>query len=853
MMNEQAFGVLEYDALRALVRRGAQTPMGRARVDRLAPLDAVAEVRRALEAVAECVELRRRGGAWSFSELADPSESIARLRIEGATLEPLPLLELARLCDQVGAARASIQAERADAPVLWEFVADLSRELYSLAARVTAKILPSGELDDRASPELARIRHDINRLRSSITRSLESLMRRSDEAIQDQLVTVRNDRFVIPVRADHRGRVGGVAHGFSSSGATVFVEPLETIDDNNELQNLRETEEREITRILSMLTNDLRRELPAIERAAAAIAELDFIGAKAAMAVRFNCVQPFVGADAALELDAARHPLLEENLRAGGNEVVPVSFRLDMERPVMVISGANAGGKTVVLKTAGLLALMALSGLHVPARAASFPFYASVLADIGDSQSLAANLSTFTAHVANISRMLELCRQPALVLLDEVGTGTDPEEGSALGVAVVDHFRRACGAHVVATTHYSGLKQYAANESGVLNASVEFDERTLQPTYRLLVGLAGSSSGIEIAGRFGFPRGIVEAASARVQESSREATAYLRRIKRESEEAEALRRALEEERAAVAEKYSTLDRDAERRERERQTTFERELRDRLADFEQRSKELFSRIEDRAERTRVEREAARHAAELRREAQRTVAAATTSARPAANPTGTEAARGGGAGGGGVGGGGVRVVRQAEAEASAPRAKSGGEAFQPASVEREIVKGDTVRLRTLGKTGIVDRIAGADAEIRIGHVRLREKLTNLELMERAPQGKPEAARGGSQLERMAAASATRTADVRLNRSKDEPASAELNLIGRTTDEAVDAADKFLDEAFLNGHARVRIIHGHGTGALRRAIADFLRSHAHVESFAAAPPDQGGAGATLVELKQ
>jgi DNA mismatch repair protein MutS2 len=846
-MNEQAFRVLEYDGLRELVRRGAQTPMGRARVDELAPLTDLEAVRRALVAVAECAELRRRSGAaWSFSELADPAESIARLRIEGATLEPLPLLALARLCDQVGAARASIQAERADAPVLWELVADLPRELYSLAARVTAKILPSGELDDRASPELARIRHDINRLRSNITRSLENLMRRSDEAIQDQLVTVRNDRFVIPVRSDHRGRVNGVAHGFSSSGATVFIEPLETIESNNELQNLRETEEREIMRILSTLTDDLRRELPAIERAAEAVAKLDFIMAKAVLAVRFNCVQPFVGAEAALALDAARHPLLEENLRASGGEVVPVSFRLDSEHPVMVISGANAGGKTVVLKTAGLLALMALSGLHVPARAASFPFYASILADIGDSQSLAANLSTFTAHVANISRMLELCRPPALVLLDEVGTGTDPEEGSALGVAVVDHFRRACGAHVVATTHYSGLKQYAANESGVINASVEFDERTLQPTYRLLVGLAGSSSGIEIAGRFGFPRGIVEAASERVRESSREAAEYLRRIKRESEEAGALRRALEEERAAVAEKYSTLERDAERRERERQTTFERELRERLAEFEQRSKELISRIEDRAERARVEREAATRAAELRREAQRAAAAATTTAgaRPASKSANAEGA-----------GGGVRVVRQANAvEAGAPRTKSGGEVFQPASVEREIVKGDTVRLLTLGKTGVVERVAGADAEIRIGHVRLREKLSNLELMERAPQGKPEPSRrggGASQLEQMAAAAA-RTADVRLSRSKDEPA-AELNLIGRTTDEAVDAADKFLDEAFLNGFARVRIIHGHGTGALRRAIAEFLRTHAHVETFAAAPPDQGGAGATLVELKQ
>ncbi|MDQ1590406.1 MAG: mismatch repair protein MutS2, partial [Pyrinomonadaceae bacterium] len=458
-----------------------------------------------------------------------------------------------------------------------------------------------------------------------------------------------------------------------------------------------------------------------------------------------------------------------------------------------------------------------------------------------------ANLSTFTAHVANISRMLELCRAPALVLLAEVGTGTDPEEVSAIGVAVVDHFRRACGAHVVATTHYSGLKQYAANETGVLNASVEFNEKTLQPTYRLLVGLAGSSSGIEIAGRFGFPRVIVEAASARVNESSREATAYLRRIKRESEEAESLRRALEEERAAVAEKYATLERDAERRERERQTTFEREMRERLAEFEGRSKELFSKIEDRAERARVEREAATRAAELRRDAQRAAAATTTAARVAssksANAEGTSSSSG------------VRVVRQGNNAAGETRAaKSAVEAFQPSNVEREIVKGDTVRLRTLGKTGVVERIAGADAEIRIGHVRLREKLSNLELMERAPQTKAEQARGGggSQLERMAAAAARNAADVRLNQPKDAPG-AELNLIGRTTDEAVDAADKFLDAAFLNGYARVRIIHGHGTGALRRAIADFLRTHAHVESFNAAPPDQGGAGATIVELKQ
>jgi DNA mismatch repair protein MutS2 len=619
-MIEQAFQTLEYDGLRALLTERAQTPMGRALARELAPLGSAAEVRRALAAVTECVELRKRGAAWVFSELADQTEALARLAIEGTILEPLTLLELARLCEQAADARAAVSGEREASPVLWAVVSELPRTLPSLAARVFSKILPGGELDDRASPELARVRADIVRLRSTITRSLETLMRRSEEAIQDELVTVRNDRFVIPVRADHRGRVRGVAHGFSSSGATVFVEPLETIDANNELQALRETEEREIARVLFTLTEELRRERAALELAARAVAELDFVGAKAALSVHLRGVEPTIDEGGALELVEARHPLLEENLRAQGLEVVPVSLRLDAGRPVMVISGANAGGKTVVLKTAGLLSLMALSGLHVPAHGARVPPYASVLADIGDRQSLAANLSTFTSHVANIRRMIELCERPALVLLDEAGTGTDPEEGSALGVAVVDHFRRACGAHVIATTHYSGLKMYAAQEEGVENASVEFDERTLRPTYRLLVGVAGSSSGLEIARRFHLPEEVIESASARVDEQTRLAGEYLRRIQREAEEAEALRRALEEERRAVAEKYSALDAEAARRERERQQEFSRALDAAVADFERQSRELYSKIEDRAVRARVEREAERRAAELRREAQ-----------------------------------------------------------------------------------------------------------------------------------------------------------------------------------------------------------------------------------------
>lgn len=825
-MHDQAFATLEYDELRALVRRYAQTPMGRARVDALTPLDDPISLRHALRALTECVELERQtGGRWSFPELNDPSDALAILHIEGATLEPLVTLELARLCDQVLAARALITDVRGEYPTLWEVVGALPpRELYSLIARITSKILPGGELDDRASPELGRIRSDITHLRSRITRSLESLMRRSEEAIQDELVTVRNDRFVIPVKSDHRGRIQGVGHGFSSSGATVFVEPLETIEANNEMQALRETEEREVARILFTLTEELRRELPAIETAANVFAELDFVGAKAAFYKRFNCVVPKIDGRGGLEIVEARHPLLEENLRASGGAVVPVSLALDTSHPVMVISGANAGGKTVVLKTAGLLSLMALSGLPVPAREAGVPLYASVLADIGDRQSLAANLSTFTSHVANISRMIELCEAPALVLLDEVGTGTDPEEGSALGVAVVDYFRRVCGAHVLATTHYSGLKTYAANEESVINASVEFDEKTLQPTYRLLVGIAGSSSGLEIARRFGFPEGIVRAAAERVSTSARDAAEYLRRIKREAEEAESLRRALKEERAAVAERYAALDAEAHRREQKRRAEFEDEMLKTAAEFEKRSRELMSKIEDRAERARVEREAQRRAAELRHDAQRAARAAS------ATSAGKSLGRG------------VRVVRDGRVVDARPTPSLEEEAPRPAP-SRPIRPGDRVRLRSFGSIGVVDKLNGDEAEVRVKSLRFREKVSNLELVAAEP-AQPETGRG-------ARLRVSRGTEVRLSAPDHDPR-AELNVIGRTTDEAVDATDKFLDEAFLNGIHNVRIIHGHGTGALRRAIADLLRDHPHVASFAAAPPDQGGAGATLVELR-
>ena len=817
-MNKQAFTTLEYQHLLALIKRNAQTEPGQRRVETLSPIDNVSQLRRELSALAECVLLRTRGVKWWFNGLTDPAETIARLRVEGASLDPVAILQTARLCEQAMSARAAILAERENAAVLWQLVENLPRDLDTLVARVTNKILPSGELDDRASPELASIRHEITVLRSRITRSLESLMRRSAEAIQDELVTIRNDRFVIPVKADHRGRVQGVAHGYSSSGATAFVEPLETIDANNELQGLHESETRESARILFGLSEELRGQLPAIEMAAEAVAQLDFINARAIFHQNFNCVIPEIqeqttdNSSGKLKLVEARHPLLEENLRATGGSVVPVSFALNEDQNAMVISGANAGGKTVVLKTTGLLALMALSGISVPAKFARFPFYATVLADIGDHQSLAANLSTFTSHVANIARMIELCEAPALVLLDEVGTGTDPEEGSALGVAVVDHFRTACGAHVIATTHYSGLKMYAGNEEGVINASVEFDEKTLQPTYRLIVGVAGASSGLEIARRFGVPLGIVDNAMRSVKDSSLQASEYLRRIKREAEDAEALRHALEEERAAVAEKFASLDKEAAKHERERQATFDQTVQRTVAELEKRARELVARIQDRTERVRVEREAQRQVAEMKRTAQRE----------------------------------VRIVREGhvvQPEIVTDNAIEDAPQYVTAA-PREIVVGDKVKLRSFGSVGVVDQIKDGVAEVRVKSLRFKERLEQLELVE---QTAPKPQQGKLEKLRKSANTELRRADA------EQSAQSELNVIGQTTDEAVDAVDKFLDEASLASLSQVRIVHGHGTGALRRAIAGLLDGHPHVARFLPAPPDQGGAGATLVELRQ
>jgi len=821
----QSLTTLEYGKLLALVARHANTPMGKARLENLRPVPSKLELERDLQAVSETIVLNEeKQVSWRFSELFEPSDVLAVLKIKGATLDPISLLEITRLCSQALFARSAIQPEKDIAPTLWQIIENLPPTLFEAITKINKKLLPSGEIDDAASPELARLRREINAQRIRLQKSLETVMRNSGAAIQDAIVTQRNERYVIPVKADFRGKVGGVAHGFSSSGATVFVEPLEAIEANNELQNLKGKEEREVARILFALTEELRQQLPAIEAAVEAVAELDFIKAKVEFARKFNAIVPTISSDETLDLIDARHPLLEENLRTQKefltqrrkdaktqsedqkSEIVPVSFRLTKQNSVMIISGANAGGKTVVLKTAGLLSLMAISGLPVPAKDALIPFYKSILADIGDHQSLSANLSTFSSHISNIAEMMRGCVAPSLVLLDEVGTGTDPDEGSALGVAIVDYFRRMCAAQVVASTHYRGLKIYAANDENVINASVEFNEKTLQPTYRLLVGLAGASSGIEIARRFGIRDEVIETARENLDISAQQAENYLHKLQLETRQAEDLRVALEEEREVVANKYALLDIEARKREKERQKQFERELAETIEGFDRQSKAFVQTIEDKALKAKLEKERLARKAELNRAVVSKFQSPTS-----------------------------KVGNLSE-----PSAVADGLSVQ---LNNQPIKIGSKVLTSFGNVGTVEKIDKDLAEVLVGSMRLREKLENLQAVA-GQEAKPKQSLG-EKLQNQ-----TKDSTLRLDT---EDAEAELNLIGKTTADAEYEVDRFLDEAYLSSLQDVRIIHGFGTGALKNFVHHFLKGHPHVEKFGFAPRDQGGQGATIVKLKQ
>ena len=800
-MDRETLRTLEFEQLLDCLAGYAQTQLGRDRAHNLRPHHDPTEIEAHQTETSEFLSYLTTGGQLRLPAIEDPESILERLQVEGTTLSPAQILELARIIAAGMHLRGLFtETERVS---LYPRLAELSRgisDLTNLVAVVSKRLLPNGEVDDRATPELTRIRKDLHRCRSQIHRTLESVMRAEENSVQEEIVTFRNRRFVIPVRTDCRLQVPGVVHGLSSSGQTSFVEPLKVIEQNNDLVRLREHEESEIASIFFFLTERLRERSHDIQRLVDLLGHFDFVQAKARLAEHFGCIRPRITRESRIILHNLRHLLLERVLRASHQDIVPISVQILPPNRVIVISGPNAGGKTVVLKSIGLAALMAQSGLHIPASEATLPIFKGVFADVGDQQSIASNLSTFTAHLKTISWFARRAEPPAIVLLDEVGTGTDPEEGAALGLAIVDFFRKA-GVFVVATTHYNVLKLWATRTSEVLNASVCFDNDTLQPTYRLTTGIAGASSGLEIARRMDLPDGLLETARSSLSPTQSEISRYLDELQEVVAKNEAARRNLEQERTALSKRVLQIEADSRNKEEARKQEFQSELARAVREFHYQSEQLLGKLNDQAAASRLRKFARKATLSLEQAVRDSVDTMTTRSQPQ--------------------------------PAALPQIDEGG-----ASRNETIAEKDRVFVVALAKEGTVESIRAGSYTVRLGSLRIRARRDELEPRNSnvsSSTAPPEVVSGLPEA------------------TDDTEFSSELHVIGMTADDATDRLDKYLDQAYLRGIESVRVIHGHGRGILRKAISDFLSGHAQVESFRASPPQRGGSGATIVVMSK
>jgi DNA mismatch repair protein MutS2 len=785
---------LEWEQAHALVARSIASPAGAEEVAHVAPSIDRARIEHDLAEAGEAMEYLRaagRGGALriNFNGLPDVAQSVLKLRIEGAALDPREIFELIVFLDRAADAKSSLAAAAERFPLLGAYAGRIG-DFRQVLREVSGKIQADGSVLDSASPHLNRIRRDIEKQKKAIQDSLERFLKanRNEGVLQDEYVTIRNERFVVPVLVGQRRKLPGVIHGASSTGQTLFLEPLETIDLNNELVRLQDDEGREVHRILRELTDRLRASADPIRDAAAVMARLDVIFAKARFGIDFDCVIPKF-TDRRLELKNARHPLLIDVLRRTGKKVVPFSLTLDSEKGTLLISGPNTGGKTVTLKTVGLISLMAQAGLPVPCESAELPVFEQVLADIGDHQSIEQNLSTFSAHVARLREMALDATPDSLVLLDEIGSATDPDEGGALGVALVDHFR-AAGSFTVASTHLTALKIYGASTKTVLNASMGFDEATLAPTYRLMVGLPGKSAGLDIAARLGMPEDILRRARASLGTRDLELSRLIADLHERLEETNRLRDELTQEREALVAREKQIASEWERKETAKLSELEARFEEMQRRWQERADETVARIAETADRRKSVYQAQRQTSKLGREMREDWES---------------------------------TVLKKETVA-APRLK--------------IVEGARVRLKGIRDIARVSRLLGHDRlEVAVGFVKMQVALSDVEEV-LAESGTPE-----PKLPK----------NVRLMSGPQlNPGEQEINVIGEHVEEAIERVERFLDAAVMATAARVRIVHGHGMGVLRRAIQDFLKQNPHVEKFYPAAQYQGGTGATIVELR-
>ena len=794
-MSIDSLAALDFGTLKLIVGRFAQSPAGRRAVDNLAPLSSKAIITRELKMTAECRQLLESGSIPQFQDLTDYIAVFDKLTVAELALEPQEILDIERLLECSAATRKSLGALVHEAPA----AAEVGRRLPEVGVLLLAlkgKISRSGEVEDQASPLLKRIRNEINILRNRLYQTLGRILERhsASQAIQDEVITLRNERFVIPVRVENRKDLPGVVHGTSSSGATLFLEPLETLELNNELVRLKERAEEEIQNILRNLTASIRERLEDLRLAVETLGYLDFSFAKARFSKEFRCVIPEVNDEGLLTIVDGRHPMLERTLSAQQKRVVPVSVELDRQRHILVISGPNTGGKTVALKTVGLLTVMALSGLPVPAVSANVCVLKEVFTDIGDRQSIAENLSTFSSHLVNIREILESVSTPALVLMDELGTGTDPEEGSALGVAIVERLRSK-GVLAVVTTHHNGLKMYATTTPGVANASVEFDTATLQPTFRLIHGVPGNSSGIDIARRLGLDEALVSHARKLVSQEHQHVEQFSRHLREQMDQNTKLRVELQEELRSIRVRAAELESKSARTEAQRQQALELARQRAFESFEKESRKLLSEVSDKYLSVRARRELEKKGAQLREVVNRELAA-------------------------------VAEVEPSELSKASPK-------LAP------VLVGSRVQVKRFGQEGTVVAAHGEGQwEVVVGNFKCV-----VDAKELSTTGAPVA------VQDRPVQSAAR---VTVQMNSPELQSNEINLVGCTVDEAIHRVDKFLDSAFLAAVSQVRLIHGTGMGVLRRALSEWLSNQPYVDKFHPAETGQGGNGVTVVSLK-
>ena len=834
-MQARTLQALEFDQIVEVVQGLALTPLGAVELRQLRPLTDPRSAKKALSTTTECVRYLDTNAPLDLQANEDLEPALAALAVEGHALEPTQLLALADFLASVSRVRKAVdEAAGGPYPAL-RTILDGCRPFDSEVDEIRSKIDPTEGVRDDASVTLKGMRDRLRKQRTRLRSTLDSFLRGSETAryLQEQVVTERNGRFVLVVKAEHRRSIPGIVHGSSGSGASLFLEPLSTVEINNDIVALEQDEAQEVFRILIALANGLRKRALDLRTTITAATDIDSVQARATFSRLVDGVEPELSADTRIDFRHARHPLLIPAVRhrlgvtpdPQRSGPVPVDIRITPPTTALVVTGPNTGGKTVALKTAGLLVLMAQAGLHIPASPGSTTTtFRTVFADIGDDQSIGASLSTFSGHIASLVAMDRLLKLPGLVLMDELGAGTDPVEGGALAAAVIDHFRQR-GALVMVTTHDDTLKSYASTTPDVTCAGFGFEPESYAPTYRLTYDSPGRSLALEIAARLGMEPSIIAAAKQR--RSEREATLAehlakvdddMRQLESERRELATLRRQLTAEREKLATRTRAV---GAREDRARQRLSDGvtvQLRAVRAEMDEVVEGLRAKV------AALEKKAAARTGDRRRGL-------------STGDTGTLRAE-------------TRVAVDEIVTRTLGAAKLSGAPAEPiedfpatadigTALSEPPQVGDRVRVRAIGVVGQVLALLDTRVELEVRGKRLSVPVNELcapgeEDRDRAASSQP----GGGRVTVQA-----QTLDGLLP---------DLNVIGCTVDDARERVEKYLDRALLQEQRHIKIIHGHGTGQLRRSIADLLEHHPQVDTFALAPREQGGEGATLAELK-